>query len=545
MNVFLKLTLSFFLTFLFAHIVFAQESVPFELPSYSYDELYERNVQLSNLQGELEKISENISKIEKSRKPKSFKLLFFEVPCCGKEPLSVNQVAKKNEFIADRYSTAQKFENQLSDYREALRTLLSPDELKSIYSRQDDGTDYFNLVPSDNSLRELEENKELTLQKTLTLPKEDKLENVSYLYFKPVSFPTGVTLSIKSEPSGKLLNYTGDQLAKIDGEVGPVVGDNIDIMLVYSEGTDKTDLLYISDILVHWEGARKIELSPKFGPEQAAFGAETSGFECGGEDERISVESNKYPFIGRLAYNNDAFCTAFFLQDDLVATAGHCISTIKLGNSRFNKSRPKDDFSKVHFETHVKASAWQDGSTKISDSEHIFKIMKGSMKCSSCPDIPTAFPTVPDWKDANKFPLGKDWAIFKIRPEGTSFTLDEYKAKYNINDLELVDFVSKPKASYTGEIVGHGIDNEFTKNRAMQMDSGQITIQSAEISPSGSSILTYGIHTRLGSSGSPVLSLDSGDEGKLLGIHTHGFCEATAIGKRPKNAATLIDRSNF
>lgn len=532
----------------FFSTAWAQESVELEIPSYNYDELYNRNIKLSTLEKELEQISDNIAEIESSRKAKSFKLLFFDVPCCGKEPLNDAQALEKNQLIRDRFKLARQFEGELSDYRESLRTLLSPKELEEIYSGNDDSK-YFGLVPAGGSLKNLEKKKELILQKTLQLPTEDKLEDVSYLYFKPVILPNGVTLKITGNRADnsdvETFTYKEEQLALIDGEVGPLVGETIDINLIYSPGTDKTDLLYISDILLQWEGTKRLDLNPKFGPEQAILGAETSGFECGGEDKRAPVESKTYPFVGRLAYNNDIFCSAFFLEDDIVATAGHCISTIKWGNSKFNKNRPKDDLSKVHFETHTKVSAWQDGRPKISAPEHRFNLVKGSLKCSSCPDTPSFVAEVPDWNDAHKFELGKDWATFRVRPQNTNITLKDYKVNYGINNLSLYDYSSNKVDMHEAIIVGHGIDNEFERNKAMQADRGGVKMLDSRSSPTGTPILIYNIHTRSGSSGSPVISLKNEHKGQLLGIHTHGFCETTPLGRVPKNSATLIDRSNF
>jgi len=533
---------------------FAQQSVPLEIPNYSYESLYDQNKRLNAIQTEIEELNLQISQIEDSRPAKKTKLWFLKIPCCGKEKLNEEKSLKLNQLNSNKSKVAASFSRELAEYRESLRSELSVEELASLYSkdRKNLSERYLNLIPNSEDLLRLEKQKELVLSKTLELPADSDLDKYNYLKFEPITLPKGVMLSVKgsSDTDSDALIFRDNLLSEYNGDVGPIIGDKIEIKIIYPKGVSKKEIIYIEDVLISWEGTKYIDEEITYGPEQSGLGPEASGFDCGSSDSRQPEQSQNYPSVLRMGYNNKGICSAFLLKENIVVTAGHCISDIIRGN-RFRNTPPlaDDNYSKVFLETYVEESDWQNGRITPSKNSDRFKIVDGTVKCGNCTyKAKVGRKEIPTWNEADKFALGDDWAFFEIKMYRPSLKLNEYKNKHNIPDLTISNVDLSNASRLSGTVMGYGIDldvNQEVRNRTLQSHFGTIDFVPQTLSPTAKPILTYNIHTQEGSSGSPIFLTENGKIKEVVGVHTHGFCTDKTDKSIPINVGTPINSITF
>jgi len=109
--------------------------------------------------------------------------------------------------------------------------------------------------------------------------------------------------------------------------------------------------------------------------------------------------------------------------------------------------------------------------------------------------------------DDGEYNFGDDWAVFEVfaNPNTGLMPKEAQCAYYNVKqDVNAVNL----------RVTGYGIDNELTKNRTLQTDTGLNN-------GSSNNILYYRVDTQPGNSGSPVIDVATG---YAIGVHTDPGC---------------------
>jgi len=511
-----------------SELAYSQANIPLELPKFSADELNSLEVKAIGINDDLTEVTDKIEELESSRKNKKTNLILFKIPCCGKADLPEEKERELRALYEKRdIKTAQLIE-ATSVFRGAIGGNVGVDEAK----RRIEGS-FLNLVGDENlssdnvdKIYAVAKKRKIAFKKYFVLPDEVE-KKISYFKFKATELPNGATLALKGSGETSPLIYTGSNLKDYSGNVGPILGETITVEIIYDKNTSKRNLIFIDDILVSWSGTKKVDRELKGAIEQSA---ETAGPACGGTDNRKQLNSIDYPFVGRIIYGQKAICTGFILENDLVITAGHCLTIIKEYNVSEN-GLPDYDFSNVHFELQVspKSSIW--GEPIFSPVEHRFRFaaIATNPTCENCSDTKIFDKEAnPPWSKAEDYNIGTDWAVLKIIPAtGSAPSIKDYRKKYKLPKIRMPkDENAIKNLSSSAFILGYGKHSVRKKTYTLQSDQGSFNYIPTSNSPTQKAILTYGIHTQRGTSGAPVL-VNFRNKYYAVGVHTHGFCDRT------------------
>lgn len=553
----MRFLLKLFISLLFSTLSiqtnsFGQAVVPLDLPEFSEEDLSALENQTLLLRQELQDVANNINIIESAREKNSINLLFFEIPCCGKADLPAPQ-EKELRFLFEKRSIAT---NQLieatSIYRGALAGSLTADEAQKRLEESYLGLEGAEALTADatTEIYKVAKKRKIAFKKYFSLP-DDIDKKISYFQFDPVLLPNGVEMIIEGDMENAPQKFTGDNLMKFDGYIGPVAGQNFSVEIVYPENVSKENLIFVDDILKEWSGVRKVEKDFKGAVEN-----ETAGPECGGIDNRQPTDSKNLPFIGRIMYAGEAICTGFIVDGNLVLTAGHCLTTIKEYNESDN-NLPAYDFRNVHFELQVPAKSTAYGEPILSSPEHRFRFETLMLppNCENCSDTGIFEKEAnPDWSKASEYNIGADWAVLKITPApGNSLNIKQYRENNRLSKIRLIKKETDLSAVVENVLIpGYGKSRIPRRRYTLQTDQGKFTYLNSSASPTQKPALVYDIHTTRGTSGAPIL-LNRNNKYYAIGIHTHGFCDKSEVptGKPINvgmpisgNLALAIDENN-
>ena len=129
---------------------------------------------------------------------------------------------------------------------------------------------------------------------------------------------------------------------------------------------------------------------------------------------------------------------------------------------------------------------------------------------------------IDDLLDSQNAGVGKDWAFFTVSPNSET-GLRAWEAQ---GELDVA--TSIPPLGTEVAIVGYGID-DGERNNVQQGHVGPL------VDPDLPDMIEYQVDTEGSNSGSPVTLAETGE---LIGVHTHGGCEAA--GPEQGNAGTSI-----
>lgn len=362
-----------------------------------------------------------------------------------------------------------------------------------------------------------------SLRSSFVTPLPDHPDALAYLQFDTETIiPPQAELRIAASGEDTVLVYKDDDIANLSGVVGPLVGDRVDVELYYPPGADKQGFLVPDDLLRNAEILLPVELEEIGATGSPETGAEAAWPWCGADDSRTMASSEEFPFVGRLSIDRTGpLCTAFVLSDGVVVTAGHCFADITRVNSARRRS-PKD-YTTVYLEFAVPHSSVV-GRPAIAAMQHRFRVA-GEVECRSCED--RVFEPG-EWPNAKKTRLGADWAVFSVTPlDQQNGSLDAYgTARGYAFSADVESSSGTGLQDQSAVVAGFGRSGgaDLRRNFSLQRASSAVTFLSAADSPTNQPVLTYGAHTEKGSSGGPIM-IGEGGGLRVIGVHTHGFCQ--------------------
>jgi V8-like Glu-specific endopeptidase len=222
--------------------------------------------------------------------------------------------------------------------------------------------------------------------------------------------------------------------------------------------------------------------------EQGAYNEERP---CGGRDNR-SISAIKY--VGRLRL---AMCTVFLLNNNLLASAGHCFQ-------RDSESQ------QVEFNVPLSSPA---GIPNFAHDKDVYPVRSKSLRCSNC-------------KDGQDLGPGKDWAIFRTG-RNTVTKLQAWERQGSGVRVTNADVVAGEKIERV-RVTGYGWnDHPLTAMYAQATAIGGLVGRKA-VGAGGELVVEHMVDTQPGDSGAPIIVIkdDKSDTEFVIGIHFGGRCNA-------------------
>lgn len=282
------------------------------------------------------------------------------------------------------------------------------------------------------------------------------------IHFGDCNLGTKSAVTITSRLDGSTQTHTAQTLPAWSNSTAYFNGDALEIVLDIAPG--ETGISYTIDEVSVGE--------PQYADED----------QCGATDDRVPYDDDR---IGRV---EPVGCTGWRISSGAYLTAGHCNDL-------------PTDMQLIEFKVPASTTG---GLVVHPAAEHQFPIIASSKVSQN---------------DHSGDDVGNDWAVFRISPN-TDGTLPHLK----YTDALKFFRVTNEYFPTTVRVTGYGWDSEATRSYTQQTHTGPFN---GEVYTAASDVyLRYAVDTEGGSSGSPVISQNTGDEVLTLGIHTNGGCAA-------------------
>lgn len=281
------------------------------------------------------------------------------------------------------------------------------------------------------------------------------------IHFGDCNLGTKSSVTITSRLDGSTQTHTAQTLSAWSNSTAYFNGDAVEIVLDIAPG--ETGIFYTIDEVSVGE--------PQYADES----------QCGDTDDRVPYDDDR---IGRI---EPVGCTGWRISSGAYLTAGHC-------------NDYTTDMQLIEFKVPDSTAG---GAVVHPAAEHQFPIIASSKVSQN---------------DHSGDDIGNDWAVFRISPN-TDGTLPHLK----YTDALKFFRVTNEYLPTTVRVTGYGWDSEATRSYTQQTATGAFL---GEVYTSASDVyLKHAVDTQGGSSGSPIISQNTGDEILTIGIHTNGGCD--------------------